>query len=140
MDFGEIDQKTILVVDDDAMVLGFVAAILRRNYHVLLASGPAEALTTESGYSDVIHLLLSDITMPAMSGSQLATEILIHRPDIRVMFMSGYYEGPLLILNHGWKFLKKPFLGTELLDLVDKTLNSSILSQGTDRFDTRPLI
>ncbi len=85
----------------------------------------------------MIDLLLSDITMPVMSGSQLATGILVYRPEIQVMFMSGYHEEPLLILNNGWRFLRKPFLGTELLDLVDITLKSSVLSQGTDRFDSR---
>lgn len=138
MDTNGTERKTILVVDDDAMVLSLVTAILKKHgFLVLSATGPVEALHVESEYSDVIDLLLSDITMPVMSGSQLATLLLDHRPEIRVMFMSGYSEGPLLVLNQGWRFLRKPFLGTELLELVDETLHSSVPSQGTEHFDTR---
>jgi two-component system cell cycle sensor histidine kinase/response regulator CckA len=130
--------ETILVVDDDPMVLRVVTTILKRHtYKILEAKGPVEALDIEHNYSGVIDLLLSDISMPLMSGCQLADQIHEHRPETRVMFMSGGYDGALLLLNYGWNFLQKPFLKDSLLETVHETLHSEIRSQGTDHFDSR---
>jgi DNA-binding NtrC family response regulator len=130
--------ETILVVDDDATVLGVVTTILERHrYNILRASSPVEALRIEGNYPGTIDLLLSDIVMPLMSGPQLADEIQKRRPDTRVMFMSGYHDRALLLLNCGWTFLQKPFLREALLERVHETLHSLTRSQGTDHFDTR---
>lgn len=138
MTLDAIRQKTILVVDDDELVLNVVASMLERSdYNVIRAVGPAEAVRLEAAYEGVIDLLLSDVVMPVMSGSQLASQIQQHRPEMRVMFMSGYPDGALLLLNYGWTFLKKPFVKEALVERVHETLHSGVRSQGTDHFDTR---
>jgi CheY-like chemotaxis protein len=72
----QTDQKVILVVDDDPGILKFVSGLLTdSNYHVLIASGGAEALEQSKKYKGDIHLLLSDFQMPTMTGVDLATEI-----------------------------------------------------------------
>ncbi len=70
-----------------------------------------------------IDLLLSNIQMPGMTGIELATQIKIERPAIRVLLMSGFDSG-LLVLNSGWRFLHKPFLAAELATIVAETLRS----------------
>lgn len=138
MDHNSILKKAILVVDDEPMILKMVSTILEnKGYCVLQAPGPLEALRMESEYSGVIDLLLSDITMPGMMGPELAAHMIEHRPGMRVMFMSGYAEGPLLVLNYGWQFLQKPFIGEALLEMVDEVLHSPTRSKALDHFDTR---
>jgi DNA-binding NtrC family response regulator len=111
------DQKTILVVDDDAEVLKFVSGFLARNYTVLTASSGAGGLQQSKDYKGELHLLLSDFQMPGMSGVDLATKITVDRPQLQVLLMSGFPEG-MLVLNEGWHFLAKPFIPSQLLALI----------------------
>ncbi len=130
-------RKTILVVDDDAMVLKLVASVLEnQGYAVLRAEGPLEALRLESNHDGDIDLLLSDVTMPGMTGIELAAKLTEVRPGIRVTFMSGYADGPLLFLNKGWQLMKKPFVIEGLLDLVQEVLQGPP-PKALDHFDTR---
>ena len=64
-----------------------------------------------------IHLLLTDFQMPEMDGIQLATAMSIDRPQLKVLMMSGF-TGGMLVLNEGWHFLPKPFVSSQLLALV----------------------
>lgn len=134
---GGTSQKTILVVDDDAMVLKLVSTILEtKGYSVLKAGGPAEALRVESTELGEIDLLLCDVMMPEMTGVELATRITQNRPGVRVAFMSGYADGNVLFLNSGWKLMKKPFVMEGLLELVQEVLRSPPPA-ALDHFDTR---
>jgi DNA-binding NtrC family response regulator len=111
------DQKTILVVDDDAEVLKFVSGFLASNYKVLTASSGEGGLQQSKDYKGELHLLLSDFQMPGMSGVDLATKITVDRPQLQVLLMSGFPEG-MLVLNEGWHFLAKPFIPSQLLALI----------------------
>jgi DNA-binding NtrC family response regulator len=111
------DKKTILVVDDDASILGTVSDVLGRDYCVLRASSGKEALQLSKNSKSEICLLLSDFQMAGMSGVELATQITALRPKIKVLLMSGYPAG-MLILNEGWHFLAKPFIPSQLLALI----------------------
>ena len=86
------NQKTILVVDDNAIVLKFVTSLLVRDYNVLSASNGKEAFQVSQNYQPAIHLLLSDFDMPGMNGIALATQISVERPQIKVLLMSGFTE------------------------------------------------
>jgi len=111
-------QKTILVVDDDESVLSFVSGLLaRRNYSVITAKSGAEALQQSRCYKSDIHLLLADFQMPEMSGLDLSTQVSLERPHIKVLLMSGYTNG-MLVLNQGWQFITKPFIPSQLCALV----------------------
>ena len=72
--------------------------------------------------------------MADMSGSVIAQVLKKHRPDMRVMLMSGYPDGEVLHLNHGWHFIEKPFLATELIRRVNEMLHTPVRS---DHFDPR---
>jgi FixJ family two-component response regulator len=62
--------------------------------------------------------------MPGMSGPSLGTALKLTRPDLHVMFMSGFPGGDLLVLNYGWSYIEKPFVASKLLEMVNDVLHS----------------
>jgi CheY-like chemotaxis protein len=114
---SQVASVTVLVVDDEPLVLSLVSEILGQ-YHILTATNGREALERAEHFDGEIQLLLSDFEMPGMSGMELATQITIGRPDIKVLLMSGFVGG-MLVLNEGWHFLAKPFVPSQLRSLVD---------------------
>jgi DNA-binding NtrC family response regulator len=130
--------ETILVVEENATVLEAVREILERaGFCVLSARNSAQAIQAESVTRGTIHLLLSDVMMPDMSGPVIAHLLKKHRPEMRVMLMSGYPDGDMLFLNHGWHFIEKPFLSAQLVARVNDVLHTAERSQGDDHFDNR---
>jgi two-component system, cell cycle sensor histidine kinase and response regulator CckA len=111
------DQKILLVVDDDPDILNFISKALEANYRILRANSGQEALEKSSDCHSEIHLLLSDFQMSGMTGVELATKITAHRPTIKVLLMSGF-TGGMLVLNEGWHFLPKPFITSQLRALI----------------------
>jgi DNA-binding response OmpR family regulator len=130
--------ETILVVEDDPAILEMVKLILdEAGFEVLSAPSADQADLIADGFPRAIHLLLSDVMMPDVSGPALAGRLKEHRPEMRVMLMSGLADGAMLVLNFGWHFIRKPFLASSLLARVDDVLHSDVADQGTDHFDTR---
>jgi len=107
---AQSNQKTILVVDDEPSVLKSVSAVLLDgNYKVLTAPSGSLGLQQSREYKGDIDLLLADFSMAAMSGVDLATQMTIDRPQLKVLLMSGFPNG-MLVLDEGWHFLAKPFI------------------------------
>ncbi len=130
--------ETILVVDDTSLLLKAVVAILKKaNYSILQANSGRQALEVAANHPGHIDLLLSDVQMPVMSGPELGEALQVTRPDIRLMFMSGFAGGSLLILNYGWAFIEKPFVRAKLLEMINSVLHSPNKSQGSHQYDTR---
>jgi response regulator RpfG family c-di-GMP phosphodiesterase len=93
-------------VDDTDLVIEVVVAVLKNaNFHVLHADSGAYALKLAADYVGRIDLLLSDVKMPGMSGPDLGTSLKKFRPDMHLMFMSGFIGGDLLVLNYGWSYI-----------------------------------
>ena len=112
------EKKTILVVDGDPEVLRFVSGVLTDcNYNVLEAGSGSLGLERSRSFKSEIHLLLSDFALSGMSGMDLATQVTQDRPDIKVLLMSGF-PGGMLVLNEGWHFLAKPFIPSQLRALI----------------------
>jgi two-component system cell cycle sensor histidine kinase/response regulator CckA len=129
--------ETLLVVDDDNSVLQVVVAILKNaNFRVFSAESGAAAIKLAGATELEIHLLLSDVDMPQMSGPDLGISLKKTRPAIRVMLMSGGDNG-LLVLNYGWAYLQKPFVGVKLVQMVTDVLHSEERSQSGHEFDIR---
>jgi len=120
-------SETILLVEDEEVVRGLALRILRSNgYTVLEASNAAEAISIEAAYKDDIHLLLTDMVMPKMGGRELSHLLLSLRPDIKVIYMSGYTDSSVihdLTLEARTSFIHKPFSPTTLLQTVRAVLS-----------------
>ena len=119
-------SETVLVVEDEAGVRELACQFLRvKGYTVLEAeSGPA-ALDVARGHRGIIHLLLSDMVMPKMSGGELAAQLVAIRPEIRIAFMSGYSEFSRGDLGKAFPeapVLQKPFSPASLVDSVRAAL------------------
>ena len=130
--------ETILVVEDHPIVRDAVCEILERvGFCVLACDSGAQAIQVESLTQATIHLLLSDVMIPDMSGLVVAHRLQQNRPEMRVMLMSGYPEGNTLILNQGWRFIEKPFLPSELVKRVTELLHAPERSHAGDRLRDR---
>ncbi|PYT08252.1 MAG: hybrid sensor histidine kinase/response regulator [Acidobacteria bacterium] len=121
--FGD---ETILLVEDDPAVRILARIVLETNgYIVLAAAGPKEALRKAQDHSQAIHLLVTDVVMPEMDGRALANSIGLIRPDIRVLYMSGYTDDAMTqrgVLDPGIAFLQKPFAPDGFLQKVREVL------------------
>jgi two-component system cell cycle response regulator CpdR len=113
----ESARRTLLVVDDDPTVLSFVSGFLKGEYNVIVANNGPEAVQRAHDFKEEIHLLLSDFSMAGMTGIEVATKITLERPKIKVLLMSGF-TGGMLVLNEGWHFLAKPFIPSQLRTLI----------------------
>ena len=121
-------RETILLVEDEPAVRGLVHETLRlHGYTVLEARHGIEALLASAKYVGPIHLLLTDVVMPQMSGPEVAEKILTVRPGIKVLYMSGYPDHP--VFDQGGMscqtgFLPKPFSPHVLAQKVREVLDS----------------
>jgi two-component system cell cycle sensor histidine kinase/response regulator CckA len=119
-------SETVLVVEDESGVRELACQFLRvKGYTVLEAEGGLDALDISHRHPGVIHLLLSDMVMPKMSGGDLAAQLKAIRPEIRIAFMSGYSEFSRGDLGKGFPeapVLQKPFSPASLVGIVHRAL------------------
>ena len=125
---GEHGDESILIVEDDALVREYVVTqISRFGYHTLAASNAAEALAIIDG-PERIDLLFTDVIMPGgMNGRQLAIEALKRRPELKVLYTSGYTENAIVHhgrLDAGVLLLPKPYLSSDLARMIRTALAS----------------
>jgi len=111
-------QQTILVVEDEPVLLKLITRILQtRGYQVLGANGPGQALELARSWVGRIDLVLTDVIMPEMNGLELVNQLVSGHPGLKHMFMSGYTADILADLGFAGehtKFLQKPFSGADL--------------------------
>ena len=120
------------MVDDDPSVLAVVSELLiDGGYNVLTACTGAKGLEQSREFNGMIDLLLSDFQMPGMSGVELATVMIQERRGLKILLMSGFTDG-MLILNEGWHFLNKPFVASQLRALVTGLISPDKKSRFAD--------
>jgi PAS domain S-box-containing protein len=121
-------SETILLVEDEQMVRELVRRSLEGcGYSVIEAADGPAALEMCRQIATRVDLLITDVVMPRMNGRQLATEITAARPDIRVLFMSGYTDNAIVhhgVLDETTNFLQKPFAMRTLVTKVREILDS----------------
>lgn len=128
-------SETVLVVDDDDQLRHLAAGILRRHgYDVIEARNADEALLAGERAERTIHLLLSDVVMPRMSGPELAKRLAQARPGMKVLCMSGYTGDAVVrhgALDPGVAFLQKPITPDALLKRVREVLDAAAQAPGS---------
>ena len=118
-------SQTILLAEDDGAVRRFARSILTNHgYTVLDARDGDEALAIARKYTGAIDLLVADVVMPGLSGRTLAARLAMERPNVRVLYTSGYSENMIVRagIEPGRRLLPKPFLPADLLQKVGETL------------------
>jgi DNA-binding NtrC family response regulator len=120
--------ETILLVEDEEMVRNMTRTILESNgYKVLTATDGKDALSFCESYGGKIDMMLTDVIMPHMSGKVLAEQLAPQRPEMRVLYMSGYTDDAIVhhgALEEGIAFLPKPFAPDALAFKVREILDA----------------
>jgi two-component system, cell cycle sensor histidine kinase and response regulator CckA len=120
--------ETILLVEDEEQVRQLAQRVLEREgYRVLTATDAESAIALTDRHPGHIHLLITDVHLPRVSGRELAARLGIHRPAIKVLYVSGTAEGSLArhrMLEPGTAFLEKPFSLDRLLRAVRRALGT----------------
>ena len=119
--------ETVLVVEDEEALREVTRRIFARNgYHVITAANGLDALRIAAGHPGEIHLLVTNVVMPHMLGKEVAEKMRLIKPEIEVVFMSGYAR-PVLAsqdrLDPGVALVEKPFSEADLLATAGQVLN-----------------
>ncbi len=123
-------RETILLVEDEESVRKFAVSTLRRlGYEVLEASRGEEALSVCERHEGPVHMTVTDVVMPGMSGRELAEKLLVLRPEMKVLYMSGYTDDTIVrhgVLEKGVNYIQKPFsmevLAKKVREVLEKDL------------------
>jgi signal transduction histidine kinase len=122
--------ETILLVEDEEQVLKLAQRVLERaGYCVVSASDAQAAIALANRHPGIIHLLVVDMMLPGLSGRELAAQLTIHRPAIKVLYVSGTSDDAIArhrVLSPGTEFLQKPFALGQLLHKVRKVLDAPV--------------
>jgi len=120
-------SETVLLVEDEPLVRGLAHRLLsQQGYTVLEAANGEEALRVVQEHTgERIHLLFTDVVMPKMGGKELADQLKLVRPDIKILYTSGYTDNAIVhhgVLDPGTYFLQKPFSLKTLSQKVRRAL------------------
>lgn len=120
-------NETIMLVEDEPMILDITTTMLKnQGYTVLSATCPSEAIRLAETYAAPIHLLITDVIMPELNGSDLASYLVERYPNLRCLFMSGYTSDVIAhhgVLDEGVHFIQKPFVMKDLAAKVREILD-----------------
>jgi two-component system cell cycle sensor histidine kinase/response regulator CckA len=121
--------ETVLLVEDEEIVRDLCVRILcDSGYRVFQAGNGDEAIALATGFEERIDLLLTDVVMPGMSGPELATQLVLHHPETKVLFTSGYTENAITrhgALKEGVNFINKPYTPSSLAKKVREVLDNA---------------
>ena len=121
--------ETVLLAEDEEVVRNLTRQVLEMNgYKVLEAANGGAALMLCEEHKGPIHLLITDVVMPEMSGRKLAERLSAVRPNMRVLYMSGYTDEAIIrhgVLDEGTEFIQKPFTPESLAHKINELLGAS---------------
>jgi PAS domain S-box-containing protein len=123
-------HETVLVVEDEPQLRDLVEMMLaKRGYSVLAVDNPLQAEAISERHPGPIHLLLTDVVLPGISGRDVARQVITHRPEIKVLFTSGYTPDAIVhhgVLESGLNFIQKPFTSDTLASKVREVLDEPV--------------
>jgi PAS domain S-box-containing protein len=126
--------ETILLVEDEEILRMLMTEVLEANgYSVFKATDSETAILFCEGHQGPIHLLLTDVVMPGIGGRALAEQLVAIRPDMRVLYMSGYTSDSIVhngVLDEEMSFLQKPFTPASLAQKVREVLEERMKDEG----------
>jgi two-component system cell cycle sensor histidine kinase/response regulator CckA len=125
-------DETILLCEDEEDIRKLIFRVLvKQGYSVLEAGTPDRAIEIARQHTDTVHLLLTDVVMPRMSGFDLAEAVREIRPDVKVLYMSGYTDKQVAnawVLDANTPFIQKPFTGADLSQKLREVLGGAAAS------------
>jgi hypothetical protein len=125
-------DETVLVVEDEDGVRELLWKVLTEHGHTVLeARHGRDALTVASGYGHPIQLMVTDVVMPEMGAGQLVDELVAERPQLKVLYMSGYTDEEVMrrgVPRRDAAFIHKPFTSVELMQKVREVLDTESVS------------
>jgi len=132
-EIGVVDHRgheTVLLVEDEPQLRELVEMMLKsRGYSILTVDNPLRAEAFSAEYRGPIHLLLTDVVLPGISGRDVARQVCAHRPEMKVLFTSGYTPDAIVhhgVLDAGLHFIQKPFTLEALSNKVRAVLDEEI--------------
>ena len=133
--------ETVLLVEDEPALLKMSKMMLQKIGYLVLAAGtPGEAIGLAKKHAGDIHLLLTDVVMPGMNGKDLAERLHVLRPNMKILFMSGYSVNMITdqgVLDESVNFIGKPFSMKDLGVKVAETLTNTRKTSGSSILDER---
>ena len=131
-------SETILIVEDEAALLQVTRRSLEEaGYAILAARNPIEAIQIAESHPGPIHLMVTDVILPGINGAQLASQLSSLRPEMKVLFISGYTDHAIIrhgVLEPGLAFLQKPISPKTLIRKVGELLATTLSFAGTSPF------
>lgn len=122
--------ETILILEDEAEVLGIARTMLeKQGYHVLAAETPNRAMALAEAHDGRIDLLITDVIMPEMNGRDFADQLKTLYPEVKTLFMSGYTANVIAhhnFVDEEFHFLEKPFSKNDIAAKVREALSSRL--------------
>ena len=123
-------SETLLICEDDESIRQLMCRMLsERGYRVLAADNPANALSIVARHTGPLDLLVTDVVMGGMNGRQLAELVKCERPNLKVLFISGYTSNVIEhhgVLDDGVEFMQKPFTADDLTRRVREVLDGPV--------------
>jgi len=127
---NSVPPKTVLLVEDEDFVRNVTREVLELSgYHVLEAIDANDGLELYRQNIDIVDLLLTDVVMPGMSGREFANQLLALRPDLKIIFMSGYTDNAIVresFSDPHFNYLQKPFTLDALTDKMHQVLDDPV--------------
>jgi DNA-binding NtrC family response regulator len=123
-----IGSETVFLVEDDDLVRKVTEeSLIQLGYTVLSVAGPEEALAVFDNKQSAVDLLVTDVVMPEMNGKDLYERLKLVKPDLKVLYMSGYTANVIVhhgVLDEGVQFISKPFKISDLSNKVRDALRA----------------
>ncbi len=123
MDNVDYRSKQVLIAEDEPIILLLLQRLLKTwGYRTLSAANGRQAIEVAQQHVGEIDLLLSDVTMPEMSGLEVAKKLTAQRPFLKVILMTGYSHAAIAV-RKGWKLVQKPFTSQAIKEHIEEALN-----------------